>query len=63
MSFQTMENDVKMRVRANVTFYKNDDVDIRIPQENVALKLEKVIDSKYFRLIWIKGNQTIQKIP
>lgn len=37
-----METDVKMRVRANVTFYKNDDVDIRIPQENDALKLEKL---------------------
>ena len=42
MRFQKMENDVKLRIRANVTFYKNDDVGIRIPQENDALKLEKL---------------------
>ncbi len=57
-----METDVKMRVRANVTFYKNDDVDIRIPQENDALKLEKVKETKCGSLTRTQGKQPLLQL-
>lgn len=57
-----MESNVKLRVRANVTFYDNDDVDIRIPQENDALKLEKVKETKCGSLTRTQGKQPLLQL-
>lgn len=57
-----METKVKLRVRANVTFYDNDDVDIRIPQENDALKLEKVKETKCGSLTRTQGKQPLLQL-
>ena len=44
-----MENSVKWRGRANVVVYENNDVDVRIPEENENLKLQTERDLSTYR--------------
>lgn len=41
-----MNTDIRFKGRANVVVYENNDVEVRIPQENEGLKLEKLKESK-----------------
>ena len=52
-----MENPVKFRGRANVVVYENNDVDVRIPEENPDLKHEKLSESKCGKLSRTQGKQ------
>lgn len=53
-----MDNDVRFKGRVNCTIYENNDIDVRIPQENDDLKLEIIKETKAGSLSRTQG-----KIP
>ena len=57
-----MENSVKWRGRANVVVYENNDVDVRIPEENENLKHEKLKETKNGSLVRTQGQTPLLQL-
>ena len=57
-----MDNDVRFKGRVNCTIYENNDIDVRIPQENDDLKLEKIKETKAGSLSRTQGKTPILQL-